>query len=324
RGAPATLAATRQECGYYEVVQELARVREEKSPPAPPPAPEVPSFATPAPLAVPTPVPAPAEQAPRTKGETVQQRIAPRKRSAAEAPPLAPEAPSFIERELPRPRGRFTRLDAPKASYQELLRVEGKEVLQAALEQNEHRFALLNALARQYSGSRGELTLPDVEGALRHHLLQDAMAVRERQNILSAFTEHRGATGRVGWALNLSPAELKQLQSRLELTQEIEEVRERFRREALTARLTQRLDLLGRDKYLADLGIKKRFTDMLRRELEVLVRDELPDATDLPGLAETVARKHGAPAELVLRALDRLELAEGLRQRLSADHDSTP
>ncbi len=324
RGAPASLAATRQGCGYYEVVQELARVREEQPPPAPPPAPEIPSFASPAGPAIPAPVPAPAERAPRTKKETVQQRIAPRKRSAAEVPPLAPEAPSFIERELPRPRGRFTRLDAPKTGYQELLRVEGKDVLQAALEQHEHRFALLNALSHQYNGTRGELTLAEVEDALRHHQLLDPMSARERQAILAAYTEHRGATGRVGWALNLSPSELKQIQDRLELTQEIEEVRERFRREALTARLTQRLDLLGRDKYLADLGIKKRFTDMLRRELEVLVRDELPDARDLSGLSEAVARKHGTPAELVLRAFDRLDLAEGLRKQLSSEHDSTP
>ena len=99
-------------------------------------------------------------------------------------------------------------------------------------------------------------------------------------------------------------------------------LRERFRREALTARnLTQRLDLLGRDKYLVDLGIKKRFSDMLRRELEVLVQQELPEASSLSALADTVARKHGAPSELVLRALERLGVAEGLRKRST---DSTP
>jgi hypothetical protein len=77
------------------------------------------------------------------------------------------------------------------------------------------------------------------------------------------------------------------------------------------------LDLLGRDKYLADLGIKKRFTDLLRRELEVLVRDELPAAQSMSALAESVARKHGAPSELVLRALERLGVAEDLRKRTS-------
>ncbi|RKH03898.1 hypothetical protein D7X74_35850, partial [Corallococcus sp. CA047B] len=36
RGVPASLAAQRQTCGYYALAQELAQVREEKTP-APPP-----------------------------------------------------------------------------------------------------------------------------------------------------------------------------------------------------------------------------------------------------------------------------------------------
>ncbi|MGZ3458832.1 MAG: hypothetical protein ACXU86_10065 [Archangium sp.] len=331
KGTAPALAAMRQGCGYYEVVQELARVHEEKRPPAPPPAAEVPSFATPAAprAAVPAPVPAPAEKAPRTAGETVQQRIAPRKRAAPElAPPEADEleAPSFLRRDLPKPRGRFTRLDAPRTSYQELTRASGKALLEPALEAHEHRFALLNSLATQYNGSRGELTLVDLEGVLRAHGLMEAMENRERTAVLAAFTEHRGAAGRVGWALGLSPSELNQLEAKSGLSGEVEELRERFRREALSARnLTQRLDLLGREKYLADLGIKKRFTDMLRRELEVLVRDELPGATTLSALADSVARKQGAPSELVLRALERLGVAENLRKRTSAGSPhSTP
>ena len=103
-------------------------------------------------------------------------------------------------------------------------------------------------------------------------------------------------------------------------------LRERFRREALTARsLTQKLDLLGRDKYLVDLGIKKRFSDMLRRELDVLVRDQVSGTQSLSELADAVARKHGAPSELVLRAIERLGLAEGLRKRSSdgSSHTTT-
>jgi hypothetical protein len=127
----------------------------------------------------------------------------------------------------------------------------------------------------------------------------------------------------VAWALGLSPSELQRLVALLGLQQEVEEIRERFRREALGARhLTQRLDLLGRDKYLADLGIKKRFTDSLRKELEGLVRDELSGARDLPGLALAVARKHGAPQELVQRAIERLGLAGMLREQLNSDQSS--
>ncbi|AKJ03642.1 transcriptional regulator, Fis family [Archangium gephyra] len=332
KGTAPALAATRQGCGFYDVVQELARVHEEKRPPAPPPAPDVPSFATPTPRAgVPAPVPAKPEQAPRSRGETVQARIAPRKRTtSSEAVPPdfeeGEEASSFLKRDLPKPRGRFTRLDAPKTSYQELTRASGKDVLEAAVGSHEHRFALLQSLAQQYNGSRGDLTLMELEGVLRAHGLMEAMENRERTALLSAFTEHRGASGRVGWALGLSPSELRQLEAKAGLSREVEEVRERFRREALTARnLTQKLDLLGREKYLVDLGIKKRFTDMLRRELEVLVRDELSGVKTLSELADVVARKHGAPSELVLRALERLGVAEGLRKR-GSEHSphSTP
>jgi hypothetical protein len=326
KGTASALAAVRQGCGYYDVVRELARVHEEKRPPSPSPSAEVPSFAIPAAphAAIPAPVPTKPERAAPSHGETIQSRITPRKRSAPEQAPPAPdeaheaEAPSFLKRDLPKPRGRFTRLDAPKTSLQELTRASGKETLVAAVEAHEHRFALLNSLSQQYNGARGDLTLVELEGALRAHGLMEAMQTRERTAILAAFTEHRGAAGRVGWALGLSPSELKQLEAKAGISQEVEELRERFRREALTARsLTQKLDLLGREKYLVDLGIKKRFSDMLRRELDVLVRDELPRATSLSALADGVARKHGAPSELVLRALERLGLAEGLRKRTS-------
>jgi hypothetical protein len=335
KGTAPALAATRQGCGYYDVVQELARVHEEKRPPAPAPSPEVPTFATPAAPrpAIPAPVPARPGRAARSEGETIQSRITPRKRTAAElASPESEEGyeetetPSFLKRDLPKPRGRFTRLDAPKTSFVELTRATGKDTLEAAVEAHDNRFALLNSLAQQYSGPRGDLTMADLEGALRAHGLMDAMQTRERTAILSAFTEHRGAAGRVGWALGLSPTELKQLEAKAGLSQEVEELRERFRREALTARsLTQKLDLLGRDKYLVDLGIKKRFSDMLRRELDVLVRDQVQGTQSLSELADAVGRKHGAPSELVLRAIERLGLAEGLRKRSSdgSSHTTT-
>jgi hypothetical protein len=190
--------------------------------------------------------------------------------------------------------------------------------------QNEHRFALLKSLAEHYNGAKGELTLADLESVLHTHELLEALATKERQALLAAYTEHRGAAGRVAWALGLSPSELQRLVTTLRLSAEVEELRERFRREAMgTHHLTQRLDLLGRDKYLADLGIKKRFTEALRQELDELVRDEVAGARDMAALTHAVARKHGAPQELVLRAIERLGLAEQLREQLdSSDHSS--
>jgi hypothetical protein len=333
RGTAPSLAAQRQACGYYEVAQELARVRQEKTP-APAPASEVPTFASPPPRPAPAGDGAEAAgqektgKAARKGAESVQERIAPRKRPTAQEAEEAMEAepPRFLKRELPKPRGRYTQVAAPKTSYQTLLRAEGRDILDSALAQNEHRFALLKSLAEHYNGAKGELTLVDLESVLRTHELMEALATKERQAVLAAYTEHRGAAGRVAWALGLSPSELQRLNSSLGLSAEVEELRERFRREALGSRhLTQRLDLLGRDKYLADLGLKKRFTETLRKELEGLVREELPGAQDLPGLALAVARKHGAPQELVLRAFERLGMAGKLRERLAANsHHSSP
>lgn len=329
RGTAQSLAAQRQACGYYEVVQQLARLHEEKTPAPAPAAPQVPSFAPPPPRPAPAGDVEPegprgkAGKAARQSAESLQERIAPRKRAVtANEPEAMEDEPRFLKRDLPKPRGRYTQVAAPKGSYQTLLHVEGKDILQAALEQNEHRFAMLKTLAEQYSGTKGEFKMPDLESALRRHELMEVLQSRERQTLLGSYTEHRGAAGRVAWALGLSPSELQRLVSPPELQREVEEIRERFRREALgTRHLTQRLDLLGRDKYLADLGIKKRFTESLRKELDALVREELPEARDLSELSGAVARKHGAPQELVLRAIERLGLAERLREQPGGDSD---
>ncbi|MBZ4422832.1 hypothetical protein [Myxococcus sp. RHSTA-1-4] len=323
RGTPPALAAQRQACGFYDVVRELAQVREEKTPP-PAPAPSVPTFATP-----PTAEgdgKAGKKGGKAAKEAAVQERIAPRKRPVGESdtdegalPLESYEDAGLPRRELPRPRGRFTRVEAPRSSFMELTRLSTKPALEAALEAAEHRFALQRNLSQRYNGSRGELTLVDLENVLKDHGLLDALTDKERRHVLAAYSDQRGASGRVAWSLGLSPSELQRLVSVLGLGEEVEALRERFRREALaTPHLTHRLDLLGREKYLADLGIQRKFADSLRKELERLVADEIADATDLHGLADAVGRKHGAPAELVFRAFERLGLATGLRKQLLA------
>ncbi|MBJ6765601.1 hypothetical protein JGU66_33020 [Myxococcaceae bacterium JPH2] len=318
-GTAVGVAAQRQSCGYYDVVQELARVREEKTPP-PAPAPQAPTFAIPAPRPVPAGDP---DEAARKPDVSVADRIAPRKRTAPEPEALPaiedePGESAFPKKDLPRPRGRFTRVEAPRIAFLELTRMEGKALLEEAIAAAEHRFSLLKTLSHRFNGSRGELTQVDMENVLRDHGLMAILEAKEKGNLIEAYSTHRGASGRVAWALGLSPHELQRLTAALLLTEEVEMVRERFRREALStsSHLTQRLDLLGRDKYLVDLGIKKRFTDTLRKELERLVRDQLPDAEDLHSLAEAVGRKHGAPGELVTRAFERLGMSESLRKQL--------
>lgn len=333
RGVTPALAAQRQECGYYDVAQELAQVREEKTPP-PAPAPATPVFALPSSPSEEADPKAGRRKGAKAEAAAVQERIAPRKRTSevegadTAAPAPAPQAleeepPRFLKRELPRPRGRFTRVEAQRLSFFELTRSEGKETLEAAIAATEHRFALLRTLEHRYNGPRGELTQVDMENVLRQHGIMEALEARERENLRTAVASQRGATGRVAWALGLSPSELQRLTHALKMEEEVEALRERFRNEVLaTSHLTHRLDLLGRDKYLVDLGIQKRFADALRKDLERLAKDVLPDATDLHSLANVVGRKHGAPAELITRAFERLNLAEGLRKQLSAQASS--
>ncbi|MBZ4329568.1 hypothetical protein [Corallococcus sp. AS-1-12] len=334
RGVTPALAAQRQECGYYDVAQELAQVREEKTPP-PAPAPTAPVFALPTPPSEETDAKTGRRKSAKAEAAAVQERIAPKKRTTdaddadtaapAQAPQAPPEeeAPRFLKRELPRPRGRFTRVEAQRLSFFELTRAEGKETLEAAIEATEHRYSLLRTLEHRYNGPRGELTQVDMENVLRQHGIMETLEARERHNIETAYASQRGAAGRVAWALGLSPSELQRLTHALKLEEAVEALRERFRNEVLaTGHLTHRLDLLGRDKYLVDLGIQKRFADALRKELERLAKDALPDATDLHSLANVVGRKHGAPAELVTRAFERLNLTEGLRKQLSAQAQS--
>ncbi|WP_425537922.1 hypothetical protein NVS55_21115 [Myxococcus stipitatus] len=326
RGTAPSVAAQRQSCGYYDVARELAYVREEKTPPRAPAADaSIPSFASPA---APKPADKAAKKGAKAEEASVMERIAPKKRSAAvdeettSAPPEFDDAHSFLRRDLPRPRGRFTRVEAPRTPFVELTRATGKEILEATLEGSEHRFALLRNLSHRFNGSRGDLSLVDLETVLRDHGLLESLQEKERLQLLDAYTSQRGATGRVGWALGVSPPELQRLVSAAGLTEEVEALRERFRREALaTSHLTHRLDLLGREKYLADLGIQRKFNDSLRKELERLLRDDLPGATDLHGLCEAVGRKYGSPSELIFRAIERLGLAEGLRKQI---HSGVP
>ena len=94
-------------------------------------------------------------------------------------------------------------------------------------------------------------------------------------------------SGRVAWALGLRGQELEALVSRLGLAEEVSRLRERFRREALNpASWTARLDLLGRRKYLEDLGIEREFHDRLRADLERELQSpglDTQDASRRPG-----------------------------------------
>ncbi|MCI0571489.1 MAG: hypothetical protein L0Y66_12105 [Myxococcaceae bacterium] len=319
RGASQTLAAQRQSVGYYELVRDVVTLRA-----LPPEEAPVAHAATPVATPPAETARAPGEAPPRvavTQPATVAERIAPKKRTAEAGPTeAAPAEAAFPRRELPRPRGRFTNVPAPRTPISELASASERETVETLTSQHPHRFSLLRALAGTYASSRGgDLQPEDVLWVLQEHGLKEELEAREHTHVLEAYAGQRGATGRVAWTLGLSPAELGQLVRALGIQTEVEELRERFRREALSPRtLTARLDLLGRDKYLADLGIKKRFQEMLTADLKAALaqaRSQVSDASDVVG---RLSRESGAPVELLHRAIERLGLQRELRTSPSA------
>src|SRR5262249_4907910 len=301
RGTSAELAGRRQRAGYYERVAEL--LSHAAMPAAESVATVVPTFAAPAvPDRVPEPITEPATAAvPRERQRrsaeprpTVAERIAPRRRAPSPAAP-------------PAPRGRYTQLAVQRAPLETLAGPVCRNVLEALLLQHRPHIALTRALDGGTLGRRGGDPQPhEVEELLAEHGLLDDAEARERELVLGALDEHRGALGRVAWVLGVRPAELRAMVERLGLDAEVERARERFRREALApAHWTMRLDLLGRRKYLEDLGLERSFDERLRTDLSSeLSRTDAADPERIPHLA----RKLGVPPELLARSLTRLGL----------------
>jgi hypothetical protein len=266
RGTEPPLAAERQRCGYYEVVRALV-VEQQRT--TPPPAPPAAAVAAPTLALAPN---RPAVRAVEPHEQSMAQKIAPKKRAPVAAVPDAEgepaptdeqplEAESYtFKRHLPAPRGRFTRLPSTRHPISMLRQPEAKEVLQGLIEQHAHRYALLQAVDDQYVGRGGApMGIAELMGIITDHGLMAHLQSREQTLLLSQFTEHRGAAGRVAWALGVSPSDLERLVQEAGVSREVDELRDRFKREALQPKnFGYRLDLVGRTKYLADLGIVRR------------------------------------------------------------------
>ncbi len=300
RGTAPDTAGLRERSGYYGLVEELLALQDAQAVASPSPTPLAAGAAASRPGAPPSPEPV--TPGPETgkrsrtgksapQGSSVAERIAPRRRAAQSA----------VE-----PRGRFTQVEAERAPLEALEGPAGRTTLETLLAQHGHRPALLRALAQGYSGRRGsDPSAAELDVLLTEHGLIAAVEDSERSLVLDALSEQRGALGRVAWALGLRGQELEGLISRLGLGTEVDRRRERFRREALNpASWTARLDLLGRRKYLEDLGIERDFDERLRADLLRELKAAGGGADAHPGLA----RRLGAPPTLVGRALERLGL----------------
>ena len=263
RGTPADTAALRERSGYYALVEELLALEDLRAGPA----------TTATPSAVTSPPRPPLSRRPSRRRRRCNRRPSlPRAGASPPRPRWPSESPHAAARaQAPTPatpRGRFTQGELQRAPLESLEAPAGRATLESLLAQYSHRIALLHALAHGYTGQRGEPSAPELDELLARHGLLEAVEASERELLLSALSENRGALGRVAWALGLRGPELAALVSRLGLGPEVDRLRERFRKEALTPpSWTARLDLLGRRKYLEDLGLEREFEDRLRGDL---------------------------------------------------------
>ncbi len=315
-GTEAAVAAQREQAGYYELGRKRAEENAKVSPQIKLTAPQPKEKAAPQ-----RPVPS----APRvptrssSKGKAaVNERIAPRKRKAGEKEEVIHHQPSlrgsaFLpKRNLPAPRGRFTNVDPSRANFESLFRRDGKEIIEALIEQVPHRVAMLRALEQGYIGRRGQtLSVGDVEDVLEEHQLFERIEKKERVGLLAAVIENKGSLGRSAHGFGLTVEELETLIGALGVDREVDEVRDRFVKDALSAEnLSLRLDLLFRSRYLEDLGIERTFQQGLTRQLEKLVSEVKDAAPTVPTLVDLLARRHALHAEGLRRALDKLGLLE--------------
>jgi hypothetical protein len=289
-GTPPGLAAQRESCGYYQLARSLLAVPATPSVEGthgPVPRAAVQPQAEPRPLEPQAPATPPAREARRSEA-TVAERIAPRRR-----PPGQREAAPAP------PRGRFTQLPA------ELPPLEGLDAVELAslLEQHAHRPALLRFLT---SARASPVTAQLLDRALERAGLLEQAAETERELLLSTLEEQRGALGRAAWALGVRASELSGWAERLGITPALDRIRDRFRREALQpAHWTARLDLLGKRKYLEDLGVTTDF----ERSVEADLRRALAATEGAPEERTAVlATRLGVSPEALRRSLLRLGL----------------
>lgn len=308
-GTRLAVAVKRQADGFYDDIRKKA---EESA---------VPELLEPSEdVAEPAKVPAPRASAPKKdapkKRQTMREKIAPKKRDPNVVETrVKPQQPlpgtAFLpKRNLPLPRGRFTTVDPTRASVETLFREEGKATLETLIAQVPHRVALLRTLEQGYTGRRGAaLSVGDIEDLLEEHGLFEVIEKKERDGVLTAVIEQKGALGKAAWGFGLKHGELESLIGALGLEREIDEIRQRFVKEALDPRnLSLRLELLFRTKYLEELRIDRKFVTALTRDLKALI-DEVEDAvTDVPTLVDMLSRKHAVHAESLGRAMEKLGL----------------
>jgi hypothetical protein len=136
---------------------------------------------------------------------------------------------------------------------------------------------------------------------------------------VAAVTETKGDVGRAAFTLGMKPDELEHVILNSGAQQDVGRIREHHAREALAhGNLRLKLDLVERSKYLADLGVEKRFRESLALELTELLDRSLSAAKDLDGLLLDASRREGLAYDKLKSAVDRTGLSAQYRRRLAS------
>ncbi|MEI6223998.1 MAG: hypothetical protein WCS72_04555 [Deltaproteobacteria bacterium] len=151
-----------------------------------------------------------------------------------------------------------------------------------------NRAAILAEIAAGWSAGAQPPTSADLDRLLVHHGLARGFAERESALLLHAFRKHGGIYLRVARELDAAPADLRAAVARLELTAQVESIRE-ARRRVLDRKgtLAERARLVDEEEEaLSDLGLIARFDEDLRKRLPEQLRalsggGRRPSAADL-------------------------------------------
>ncbi|MBX7117008.1 MAG: hypothetical protein K1X64_21995 [Myxococcaceae bacterium] len=337
-GTAPEVASQREQTGYYELVGSMVAQQE---PPKPKPAKAATSLSA-QPAARLSREPVELVESPRAaakaqaKAESVRQRIAPVRRrfedsivatdssptvqeveSLAGPPPTPPAGTQWRRRDLPAPRGRFTRVEPPKQPWRYLMDASIKNDLVELIKQHGNRLAIHKVLGAQYEGRRrgSVLSVDEVVELLKHHGIFAALEAHERERLMSVLTEQKGFLAQTAHLFECTIDELQALITVIGLSEAVEALRERFRRESLASpNIRLQLKLVGRPKYLDDLGIRRRFEQFVSATLKKLI-DETPgdDWNErLEGLSSAKA--------LPLDGLKRAAVALKLKPRSASPH----
>ncbi len=338
-GTAPEVASQREQTGYYELVGAMVAQQE---PPKPQPAAKAVSSLSAQPLARLSRAPVELPESPRAaakakaKAESVRQRIAPVHRrfedtivatdssptvqepEVSEGPPPTPPAGTqWRRRDLPAPRGRFTRVEPLKQPWRFLMEASLKNDLIELIKQHGNRLAIYKVLGAQYEGRRrgSVLSVDEVVELLKHHGIFAALEAYERERLMSVLTEQKGFLAQTAHLFECTIDELLALITVIGLSEAVEALRERFRRESLASpNIRLQLKLVGRPKYLDDLGIRRRFEQFVGATLKKLI-EETPGEDwneQLEGLSSAKA--------LPLDGLKRAAVALKLKPRSASPH----